>query len=512
MRRIAAPLIAAALALSGLVLAQGPTVLNAGLDVDAGTMDPRLARDTSAARMQELLYSGLVYLDRNLVPQPDLATSWEFISPTTLVFELRDDVTFHNGQPFTAEDVVYTFTTLVQEDFGAPRRSLYTPIESVEALDEHTVQFTLAHPYAPLLQYLDMGIVPHEAAAELGPDFGDNPVGTGPFRLESWEKGNRIEVAAFDDYYKGRPSIDAINISIIPDNNVRLIALESGDLDFIHSPVPPQELARLQAHPELVVETTTALGYTYLNLNLDTPALQDVRVRKALAHLSDKETISEVIFYGMDSPGESFLLPGTFFHTDAIATYEYDPERAMQLLEEAGWTDSDGDGIRDKDGQPLAFELTTNVDPNRQQILEFLQAEWAEAGIDASVRVYEWPSFIADVIAGEHQVALIGWLLLTDPDRATYLQFRTGGDSNYGNYSNPEVDRLLDEGRAATDPEERRAIYEQVAQMVTDEVPYIFLLNQGYVVMHDPGLEGFVAHPAGSWKAFESATFSDQVN
>ena len=490
--------------------AQDETVLDAGLDVDAGTMDPRLARDTSAARMQELLFSGLVSLSPNLEPQPELATSWEYTSPTTLVFDLQTEVTFHNGESFTAEDVVYTFTTLLDEELGAPRRSLYTPIESVEAVDEHTVQFNLSQPYAPLLQYLDMGIVPHGVAAELGVEFGNNPVGTGPFKLDSWEKGNQIQVSAFDDYYKGRPNIDSINVSVIPDNNVRLIALESGDLDLIHSPVPPQELARLQDSQDLVVETTNALGYTYLNLNLNNPIFEDVRVRKALAHLSDRETISEVIFYGMDTPGSSFLQPNTFFYTDEVTTYAYDPKQAMQLLEEAGWTDSDGDGIRDKDGEPLSVELTTNVDPNRQQILEFLQGEWAQAGIDASVRVYEWPSFIGDVIAGDYDIGLIGWLLLTDPDRASYLQFYTGGDSNYGGYTNPEIDSLLDQGRAETDPEQRKEIYTQVAQTITDEVPYIFLLNQGYVVMHDPGLEGFEVHPAGSWKSLESATFAAQ--
>jgi len=487
---------------------QGQSVLRAGLDVDAGTMDPRLARDTSAARMQELVYSGLVRLDENLVPQPDLATSWEFTDPTTLVFELNPGVTFHNGEPLTAEDVAYTFESLLGEDFGAPRRSLYTPIESIDVLSDTTVRFNLAHPYAPVLQYLDMGIVPHETAAELAADFGDNPVGTGPFQLASWEKGSRIVLEAFDDYFKGRPAIDRIEISVIPDNNVRLIALESGDLDLIHSPVPPQELARLESSPDLVVATTTALGYTYLNLNLANPVLQDVRVRQALAHLSDRDTISEVIFYGMDAPGMSFLLPNTYYYSDDVRSYEYDPERAVELLEEAGWTDSDGDGIRDKDGVDLSIELTTNIDPNRQQILEFLQGEWSQVGIDASVRVYEWPSFIGDVIAGDYDIGLIGWLLLTDPDRATFLQFYSEGGSNYGGYSNAVVDRLLDEGRAETDAEARKAIYTEIAQLVTEEAPYIFLLYQGYVVMHDPGLDGFIVHPGGSWDSLESATFS----
>jgi peptide/nickel transport system substrate-binding protein len=495
-----------------LTLAGAPafsqTVLRAGLDVDAGTMDPRLAIDTSAARMQELIFSGLVRLDANLVPQPDLAVSWEFTSPTTLVFQLREGVTFHDGSPFTAADVVHTFTTLTDPDFGAPRRALYAPIESVQALDDHTVEFTLAHPYAPLLQYLDMGIVPAAASQRLGEDFGDQPIGTGPFRLAGWDRGATIRLSAFDDYHFGRPNVDEVVISVIPDNNVRLIAAEAGDLHLIHSPVPPQDLDRLRAAGDLVVESTTALGYTYLNLNLRNPVLEDVRVRQALAFLTDKQTISEVIFEGMDSPGESFLLPNTYYYSDDVVHYEYDPERAMALLDEAGWTVGPG-GVREKDGQRLSLELTTNIDPNRQQILEFLQGEWAQAGVEASVRVYEWPSFIGDVQNARYDVGLIGWLLLTDPDRATYLQFRSDGGNNYGAYSNPRVDALLDRGRAETDPDARRAIYEEIAQVVTEEAPYIFLLYQGYVVIHAPELQGFVVHPSGSWKSLESVTLGN---
>jgi len=501
--------LAALLLLAIGAAASAQTVLRAGLDVDAGTMDPRQARDTSAARMQELIFNGLVTLDANQVPQPDLATSWEFVSPTELVFQLREGVVFHDGSPFDAEDVVYTYTTLVDPDFGAPRRSLYTPIQEVVADGPYQVRFVLSQPYAPLLQYLDMGIVPSDAAEAAGAAFGDQPIGTGPFRLVSWERGATIRLAANDDYFKGRPNIDEIVISVIPDNNVRLIALESGDLDLIHSPVPPQDLARLRGSTALAVHETTALGYTYLNLNLEDPLLQDVRVRKALAHLTDRDTISEVLFYGMDTPGTSFLLPGTFYYTDDVTTYEYDPERAVQLLAEAGWSDSDGDGILDKDGRPLRIELTTNVDPNREQVLEFLQGEWRQVGIDVSVRAYEWPSFIADVMAGNYQISLIGWLLLNDPDRASYLQFRTGGDSNYGRYSNARVDELLEAGRAETDPEARKAVYAEIARIVTDELPYIFVVNQGYVVMHDPALEGFVVNPSGSWKSLESARLAN---
>lgn len=507
MRYLKTILALAALAAPGDAAAQTNNVLNVGLDVDAGTMDPRLARDTSAARMQDLLFNGLVRLDPKLNPTPDLALSWRYTNPTTLEMKLRPNVVFHDGQAFTAQDVVYTYTSLLDEKFGAPRRALYTPIKSVTAVDPLTVRFNLTQPYGPLLQYLDLGIVPRQAAAKAGADFGNNPVGTGPFKLTRWQKGNRIEVAANERYFRGRPKLDGLSIRIIPDNNVRLVALESGDLQFMHSPVPPQELERLRRENRLEVRTTNALGYTYLNLNTKDPILQDKRVRQALAYLSDRETIAETIFFGMDTPGESFLIPGSFSYTKQVTTYPYNPERANQLLTQAGWVARTPGGIREKNGQPLRLELVTNVDPNRQQVLEFLQGEWRKAGIDARVKVYDFAAMLSDLTAGKYQVSLVGWLLLTDPDRAAYLQFRTGGASNYGKYSNPEVDRLLDRARAETNRAQRKVLYTQVAQRVTADAPYIFLLYQGYAVLNDKRLEGFVVHPGGAWWSFESATF-----
>lgn len=253
-----------AILLFGVAFVNAQAVLKAGIDVDAGTMDPRLGRDTTALRMQELLFNGLIYLDSEVVPQPDLAQSWEFVSATELVFKLREDVTFHDGSAFDADDVVYTYETLLSDTFGAPRRSLYTPISEIVATGPYEVTFRLEQPFAPILQYLDMGIVPSDVAQAQGEAFGDHPVGTGPFTLANWSRGATITLAANDNYFKGRPSIDQLVISVIPDNNVRLIALESGDLDLIHSPIPPQDLARLNSAPNLDVSAINALGYTYL--------------------------------------------------------------------------------------------------------------------------------------------------------------------------------------------------------------------------------------------------------
>lgn len=481
--------------------------LNIGLDVDPGTMDPRLIRDTSATRMQDLIFNGLVRLDPKLKPVPDLAASWKYLSPTLLEMKLRSGVSFHDGQPFTAEDVVYTYTTVLDPTFNSPRRTFFTPITKIEAPDPLTVRFTLSAPFAPLLQYLTLGIVPKGAASSSGADFGSKPVGTGPFKFVSWQRGSRIELAANDKYFRGRPKLDRLVIRPIPDNTVRLTALESGDLQFIHSPVPPQDLERLSQNNRLSLSKISALGFTYLNLNTKDPILSDKRVRRALAYLTDRDTISKQIFYGMDTPGSSFLIPGTDYYTDNVTKYGFDPGKANALLDQAGWTASSAGAIRTKGGKPLSIEVVTNIDPNRQQVLDFLQGEWRKAGIDVKVRAYDFAAMVNDLIAGKYQVCLIGQLNVVDPDATVYPYFKTGGANNWGKYSNPVVDKLAEEGRTTTNIPRRKPIYGQVARIITEDAPMIYVLNQGYVVIQDKALEGFVAYPTGSWYSFESATY-----
>ncbi len=502
--RMSAALTATALLASATALAA--TTFNVGLDVEPGTMDPRLIRDTSATRMQELLFNGLVRLDAKLKPTPALATSWRYSSPTVLDVDLRKNVTFHNGAKFTADDVVYTFKSVIDEKFNSPRRSFYTPITKIEAVNPYKVRFTLAKPYAPLIQYLDLGIVPKDAAEKAGANFGNTPIGTGPFKLVRWQKGGRIELAANDQYWGGRPKVDQLVIRAIPDNNVRLIALESGELDFIHSPVPPQDLDRLARNNQLTVQRATGLGYTYLNLNTKDPILSDKRVRQALAYLTDRQTISEELFYGMDTPGESFLLPGTSMYSATGKKYGFDPAAADKLLTQAGWVAKTKGGIRMKNGKPLQLNLVTNIDPNRQQVLEFLQGEWRKAGIDAKVRAYDFAAMLNDLTAGKYQVSLIGFLNLTDPDRASYQQFTSGGTSNYGKYSNPRVDALLERARTDTSTLRRKSLYAEAAKVVSEDAPYVFMLNQGYVAIYNKRVAGYVLNPAGSWYSFEDVS------
>ena len=492
--------LAAALPAGVHVRAQEPGVLRAGLDVDAGTGDPRLMNDTSAFRMAEMVFDGLVVLDQTLTPQPALAESWENTDPTTWVFHLRQGVKFHDGVDFTADDVVYTFTTILDEAFAAPYRANYAPVTSVTATDPRTVEFKLVEAYAPFLSYMDMPIVPKHIAEDASKDFANKPVGTGAFKFVNWQRNSKIELTANADYWGGAPKLAGIEFSIIPDNTVRATALEAGDLDLIHSPLSPQDVENLKGVDGVTVSEQTALGYTYLNFNVKDPILSDVNVRRAIAHLVDKQTISSEIYQSMDVPGKSPLVPNTWWYAD-VADQAYDPAAAEQLLTGAGWA-KNGDGIWEKDGQTLTIKLKTHSeDPNRIQVVEYLQNVLTENGIDASVETTEWPTYIAGVMAHDYQIALIGWLRLVDPDYAMFAQFTCDGGLNWGGYCDPNLDTLLAQGRATADPTARAEIYNQVATTVVDQVYYSVLLYQGYIVATRDNVTGFVPNPSGSWKS-----------
>lgn len=501
-------LLAAAAQFGGGVRAQSDGVLRAGLDVDAGTADPRLARDTSAFRLVELVFDGLVVLDPQLVAQPALAESWENPDPTTWVFHLRDGVIFHDGAALTADDVVYTFTTLLDESFAAPYRGLYAPLTGVTALDPATIEFTLAEPYAPFLNYMEMGIVPRHLADDPAADFASNPVGTGPFTFVNWQRNSSIELTANAEYWNGAPTLAGVTFFIIPDNTVRATALETGDLDLIHSPLSPQDLTRLEETDGVVVTQQTALGYTYLNFNTADPILSDVNVRRAIAHLIDKNVIADEIYQGMDAPGISPLVPNTWWYAE-VPDQVFDPAVAAELFATAGWTDSDGDGVLDKDGQSLSIVLKTHSeDPNRIQAIEYIQNVLSQNGVDATVETTEFPTFFDSILNHDYQIGLIGWLRLVDPDYAMHEQFRCDGGNNYGGYCNPLVDELLAQGRAETDQAARAEIYQEVARIVTDEVVYEVLLYQGYIVATRDNVTGFVPHPAGSWKSLREVSLT----
>ena len=467
-----------------------------GIDVDAGTLDPRLARDTSAYRAIDLLYDGLVRLSPDLKPEPNLAQSWQNPDPKTWVFKLRDGVTFHDGSPLTADDVVFTFQTLLKPELNAPLRSLFTPIAKVEAPDPKTVVFTLSTPYAPLLTYLEMGIV-SKKAVEGGADIGLKPVGTGPMKLQRWDRGSRMILEPNTAYWGGTSRLKELQLIVIADPTARAQAFEARDLDLIQSPLSPQDIKRLQANANFSNAVIAGLGVTYLNFNAGDAGLADPKLRRALAMLVDQKTIVGDIYQGVDSVASSVLLPSSWAFAAGVKQPAFDVAGAKKAIEALGWRMSGNTYA--KDGKKLSVVLSTHSeDPNRVQSVEYMQSVFQKAGVEVQVRVTDWPAFSTNYVQkSQHQVALLGWLNIVDPDRLMYSQFHSKGSLNWGKYVNPSLDKLLDEAREALDINLRKAAYGKAAQIIADDVPYYVLSYQGYQLFHSKALGTVRANPRG---------------
>ncbi|WP_172124000.1 MULTISPECIES: ABC transporter substrate-binding protein [unclassified Devosia] len=484
----------------GVAVAQDADTLVVGVDVDAGTLDARLTRDTTAFRAADLIYSGLVTITPSLQAEPDLAESWETPDPQTFIFHLREGLKFSDGTPLTADDVVFTYQSLINPDFNSPMRALYTPIASVEKVDDRTVKFVLSAPYAPLLSYLDVGIVPQELV-EAGRDIAAEPIGAGPMKLVSWNRGAEIVLEANPEYWAGAPAVENVTMRLIADNSSRAQAFEAGDLDVIQSPLSPQDITRLAADDRFGNVVIPGLAVTYVNFNANDPLLADPKMRRAFSMLIDQQTIVNDIYQGADAVANSVILPSSWAYSAEVQQPQFDPEGAKALFAELGWTDSNSDGFLDKDGQPLTVTLSTHSeDPNRVQTIEYMQAIFAQAGVDAQAQISDWPTFSTNYVQkSQHQIALLGWVNIVDPDRLLFAQLTTGGGNNWGGYSNPKVDELLQAGRSSLDQAARTQAYQEAATILAEEVPYYIVSYQGYQLFYAKDLPGTVeATPRGN--------------
>jgi len=466
-------------------------VVRVGMDVDAQSLDPRTQRNTTDVRVLDLLYDGLVSLDQSLTPQPNLALSWEQPDATTLIFDIRTDAKFHDGTPVTVDDVIYTYETVVDPALASNHASNLNAIDSVTAGDDNTVVFKLKAPFAPLLSYMDLGIVPKHLA-EAGHDLSTQPVGSGPFTFGQWDRGSQIVLNANADYYGGVSATAQVVFVPLADNSARAQALEAGSLDIIMAPLNADDTIRLRADDRFQSVSKPGIKITYVNFNTRSPLLSDPALRRALSMLIDNQTIGNDIFGGVETPATSILMPVFEWGYDASITQPaFDIAAASAALDELGWV-MGADGIREKDGVKLAFTLATHSeDSARIQSVEYIQNLMMAAGVQANVSISDFPAFIGEVIGGSYDAALLGWDNLVDPDVLMYVTLHTGESRNWGAYSNPETDAQLERARTAQTQQERGEAYKAAARLLVEDMPYYVLTNAGFDAFAAADVTGF---------------------
>lgn len=491
--------------------AYGDTLVSAAI-ADAHNLIPWLAGDGASIAVASLLLNGLLGYDGDGELYGDLAERWQMSEDgLTLTFHLRDDVQWQDGTPFTADDVLFTYQTLIDPKTLTPYSESYKQVKSAEVLDPRTIRFTYDQPYCPALESWSLAIVPKHLLAEplaRGEDlsklpFTRDPVGTGPYRLKEWKSQERIELVSNHDYFEGRPWIDRWVSRVIPDPATQFLQLKAGGIDEMGL-TPTQwtrqtETAAFKGAFKKFKYPTNS--YTYLGFNLKDPRFADRRVRQAISHAIDRKEIVDGVLMGLGVPGASPYVPSTRWFNQKLEAYPYDPEKAGSLLAEAGWRDSDGDGVLDKGGKPFAFELlTNNGNMERRKTAVIIQQRLEKIGIKMSVRELEWAALINDFIdKKKFEAIVLGWGIGLDPDQYDiWHSSKTGPkEFNFISYSNPEVDELLEQGRRRCDPDERKRIYDQLQEIMAEDQPILFLYVPYALVTVHKRFHGIVEKPLG---------------
>jgi peptide/nickel transport system substrate-binding protein len=427
------------------------------------------------------IHNALYELDHNYELVPVLAESYEASDDgLTYTFKLRKDVTFHNGDSFTSADVKYTYEWIMDKANASTRRADFELVDRVDAPDDSTVVVTLTKPDVTfMVNVAPTYIYPAKYHAEIGEEaYTAKPVGTGPFKLKEWNAQQRTVLERFDKHFRGPANFDEFRLDVVPEAGGRLAALESGQADNSIWALNAEDNKTLIDSGDFTVFETMNVAINHFPVNNTHPALGDRAVRRAMLHAIDRQAIADDIFQGQAVLATSNLSPAVaqYYHAD-VPLYDYDPEKAKALLEEAGWTEGDG-GIREKDGQKLALTCVAIAnDTQRRPEAEIAQQAYKAVGMDMQIQETTVDTILKAMVAGEMDMSLFNWEYggnNGDPDARDTLM--TGGANNFSNFSNKRVDELLEKGVTETDEARRIEMYKEVQAIVAEEVPFIYLL------------------------------------
>lgn len=482
-----------------------PGVLVVGQIAEPKSLDPAAVTAVNDFRILMNVYDGLVrYKDGTLEVEPALAESWTISDDGTVyTFNLREGVTFHDGTPLNAEAVKYNFDRMLDEnhpqhDTGPfPLAFFFSAVEEVEVVDDLTVKFTLNAPYAPFLSNLAYPtglIVSPTAVQENGADFGRNPVGTGPFKFAEWESNAKVVVVRNDDYWEDPAKLEAVVFRPITDANTRVAELMAGGIDLMVE-VPPDSLTQLSGDANFNVYEQAGPHLWFLILNLKEGPFQDKRVRQAINYAIDKKALVENVLQGTAEVAAGPTPPAfAWAYNEQLQPYPHDVEKARQLIKEAG-----------AEGAEVTFYVTEGgsgmLDPVPMGAA--IQADLAQVGLTVAIETYEWNTFLGKVnpgLEGKADMAEMAWMT-NDPDTLPYLALRTDawpdkGGFNSGYYSNPEVDKLLEAARSATDQAERARLYREMQEIVYDDAPWAFIANWKQNAVSSTMVDGFKLQPS----------------
>jgi len=462
--------------------------------------------DSASHTAANYVFNGLVRYDKNLKLEGELAESWE-VSPDgkRITFHLRKGVTWHDGKPFTSEDVLFTYRRMIAPNTPTAYAEDFKQVKRAEAPDPYTVVVEYGKPFAPALASWGMHVLPKHLLVEY-PDISRSPlnkkpVGTGPFRFVEWKTGEKTVFETNPDYFEGRPYLSRVITRVIPDPATMFLELKSGGIDMMG--VTPLQYTRQTETEEFRKSfhkyRYLSFGYTYLGFRLSHPLFSDKRVRQAIAHAIHKKEIIDGVLFGLGQEATGPYKPGTWVHNPDVKRYPFDPEKAKALLAEAGW--KAGDGVLEKGGRAFSFTVLTNAgNESRAKTAAIIQQNLAAVGIKMEIRTLEWAAFINEFVdKRKFDAVILGWSISQDPDQYDIWSSKKTGpkELNFVGFQDAEVDRLLEEGRRTFEAEGRKKAYFRIQEILAEEQPYVFLYYPDALPVVHKRIHGIEPAPAG---------------
>ena len=474
---------------------------------DASNLIPPLASDSASHNICGMVYNGLVKYDKDMNIVGDLAASWD-ISQNGLVitFHLRKGVKWHDAHPFTSADVLYTYQVTVDPKTPTAYAGDFLKVKKAEALDDYTFRVTYDKPFAPALISWSSAILPRHLLA--GKDITKSPlsrrpIGTGPYKFKEWVTGQKIVLVSNPDYFEGQPYIDGQITRIIPDSATMFLELRAQNIGMMG--LTPLQYTR-QTENNLFKNNFNkyrylSFGYTYLGYNLKNPLFADKRIRQAISYAINKDEIISGVLLNLGKPATGPYKPGTWAYNDKVKIYNYNPQKARELLREAGWTKINNEGVLEKDGKPFVFEIVTNQgNETRQKCAEIIQRQLKEVGITVKIRILEWSAFVTDFINKRRfDAVILGWTIHFDPDAYdVWHSSKTAPEElNFISYKNPEADEMLEKGRGTFNQKERKKYYDRFQEILAEDQPYTFLYVPEALVIISKRFRGVEPAPIG---------------
>ncbi len=473
-----------------------PNTLVMIIESSPANLDPRVGTDAQSERIDQLIFDSLVHRDEHFNIRPSVAQSWEVPDSRTYIFHLRQGIRFHDGRLLTSRDVKWTLDTIRNGSLITLKTTTYALIDRIEAPDDSTLVVHLSEPDGTLLYNVSdgaFGIVPFGSDKK----FNSNPIGSGPFRFVRSDPDSQVIIERNGSYWGQHARVERVRFAVVSDATTRALELRKGSADISPSgSLSADMVGTLRHDPNLEIEQQPGTVLAYLAFNLRDPILKDVRVRQALAFAIDRGAMLHYLFGDQGRLADSVLPPQHWAYSGDVPHYPYDPDKANQMLDAAGYS-------RGKDGVRFRLLMKTGTEETTRLLAAVLQQQLRRIGIALEIRSFEFATFYADVTKGSFQLYSLRWIGGNEDPDIFYYAFHSSSfppkHANRSYYVNPEMDRLIDAGRNTVDQEKRKQIYAQVQQILARDLPYIDLWYFDNVVVHSRRVRNLRLNPPGNY-------------